>query len=207
MFSGLKEKILSLRKEGKSYREIEKQLKCSKAVISYHSRKNGLITKLKNLDLDTIILIQEYYKTHTKLDTAKKYGISESTVTYHVNKKRVILTNLERKKNNYLSLKHQRDKSKVKAVEYKGGCCVNCGYKKSIWALEFHHIDKSKKDFSIGRFGYLAWDKIKCEIEKCILVCSNCHREIHELEFKEPDKYNNLMIKLSCSSAVRTPVL
>jgi hypothetical protein len=66
-------------------------------------------------------------------------------------------------------------------VEYKGGCCIKCGYKKYIGALEFHHIDPSKKDFTLSHLKLSKFDdKIKNELDKCILVCSNCHREIHD---------------------------
>lgn len=68
---------------------------------------------------------------------------------------------------------------KEKAVEYKGGCCQVCGYDRCIRALDFHHIDSSKKDFTISSNCNKSWERIKIEIDKCILVCSNCHREIH----------------------------
>ncbi len=68
---------------------------------------------------------------------------------------------------------------KKRAIEYKGGECVKCGYKKYYGALEFHHTDPSKKDFQISTNLSKAWEKLKKELDKCILVCSNCHREIH----------------------------
>lgn len=78
------------------------------------------------------------------------------------------------------SLKRHREFKEV-VVKYKGGSCENCGYNKFISALEFHHIDPSEKDFSISNVKtYKLTDKIKNELDKCILVCSNCHREIHE---------------------------
>jgi len=65
-------------------------------------------------------------------------------------------------------------------VDYKGEKCQCCGYDKYIGALEFHHIDPNEKDFSLSHRGYCySWDKVKKELDKCILVCSNCHREIH----------------------------
>jgi len=65
-------------------------------------------------------------------------------------------------------------------VEYKGGKCNLCGYKKSIEALELHHLDKKKKDFGISADGLTrSWEKVKKEAEKCMLVCANCHRELH----------------------------
>lgn len=70
---------------------------------------------------------------------------------------------------------------KIKAIQYKGGSCVKCGYNKSVHALEFHHLDKNEKDFGIGAANK-SWEIIKKELDKCILVCANCHREIHSLE-------------------------
>lgn len=68
---------------------------------------------------------------------------------------------------------------KLKAIAYKGGRCVCCGYDQYPGVLDFHHIDQSTKEFSIGARGYTrSWEKIKLELDKCILVCANCHREI-----------------------------
>ena len=83
---------------------------------------------------------------------------------------------------NIEAVSKRRRKVKELAVEYKGGSCNVCGYNKSIAALEFHHLDPSKKDFSIGQDGITrSFDKIKMELDKCILVCANCHREEHDL--------------------------
>jgi hypothetical protein len=79
-------------------------------------------------------------------------------------------------------IKERQTEYKKKCVDYKGGCCSikNCGYNKCLTALEFHHLDPSKKDFSIGEKKQFCFDEsIKKELDKCILVCSNHHREIH----------------------------
>ncbi len=68
---------------------------------------------------------------------------------------------------------------KRKAVEYKGGCCHFCKYDKYQGALEFHHIDPSKKDFTLAHAKLTSFEKVKNELDKCILICSNCHRELH----------------------------
>lgn len=60
--------------------------------------------------------------------------------------------------------------------------CSICGYNKCKSALDFHHKDISKKEYNISimiQRGH-SLQKILKEIEKCIVVCSNCHREIHE---------------------------
>ncbi len=74
----------------------------------------------------------------------------------------------------------RRRKVRQMAVAYKGGHCQRCGYDRCIDALEFHHSDSSKKDFSISEKGYTrSWDKVKEELDKCTLLCANCHREVH----------------------------
>jgi len=74
-------------------------------------------------------------------------------------------------------------RKKIFAIEQFGGKCQMCGYDKCINALCFHHLDKTEKEFKpsyiIMRW---SWEKVKLELDKCILVCSNCHAEIHFLD-------------------------
>jgi 5-methylcytosine-specific restriction endonuclease McrA len=62
-------------------------------------------------------------------------------------------------------------------VAYKGGECVCCGYSRTSSALEFHHVIPSDKEFSISCSSSL--EKVYYELDKCVLLCSNCHREVH----------------------------
>ena len=71
---------------------------------------------------------------------------------------------------------------KRKAVEIMGGECCKCGYKKNLAALHFHHVDPSKKDVSWVKLRSRSWDKVLKELKKCILVCANCHAEMHAPE-------------------------
>ena len=83
-------------------------------------------------------------------------------------------------------MKKFRESRKLQAIEYKGGKCEICNYNKCSKALEFHHKDHQEKDFSISQSKkYYTWEKIKKELDKCILVCANCHREIHDKINKE----------------------
>ncbi|AFH21427.1 HNH endonuclease [Cronobacter phage CR3] len=69
---------------------------------------------------------------------------------------------------------------KEKAIDYKGGECNVCGYNKCHAALEFHHLDPNEKDFAIGGSGLTRpFKDIKKELDKCVMLCSNCHREVH----------------------------
>jgi hypothetical protein len=74
-----------------------------------------------------------------------------------------------------------RKNNKIKIVEAMGGKCVCCGYKKSTEALSLHHLDPSSKDISFKtlRSNPMSWNKMVIELRKCVLVCSNCHMEIH----------------------------
>ncbi|MCX6741290.1 MAG: hypothetical protein NTY61_02745 [Candidatus Parcubacteria bacterium] len=74
----------------------------------------------------------------------------------------------------------RRKKIKLLAIKYKGGKCIICGYKKYQGALEFHHLDGKSKEFGLATAGLTrSWEKTRKELEKCLLVCSNCHKEIH----------------------------
>ena len=64
--------------------------------------------------------------------------------------------------------------------EEAGNCCSKCGYNKCIAALDFHHLDPTVKEGKvIGSTASL--EKQRVEASKCILVCANCHREIHNM--------------------------
>lgn len=79
---------------------------------------------------------------------------------------------------------------KKQCIEYKGGKCERCSYNKCDAAMEFHHIDPSQKDFSISHIKLTKFcNKAKKELDKCILLCSNCHREVH---FELSEIKNNL---------------
>ncbi|HDZ76896.1 MAG TPA: hypothetical protein ENH41_02285 [Candidatus Omnitrophica bacterium] len=78
------------------------------------------------------------------------------------------------------AVRKRRKKVRQMAIEYKDGQCEVCGYDRCIDALEFHHNDSFSKDFSISEKGYTrSWTKVKEELNKCMLLCANCHREVH----------------------------
>lgn len=81
------------------------------------------------------------------------------------------------------SVDKRRKQLRHEIVLYKGGKCEICGYNKCEAALEFHHLNPDEKEFQLSGNTY-SLEKMKKEVDKCILVCANCHREIH-------DKINN----------------
>lgn len=88
-------------------------------------------------------------------------------------------------------------RKKLYAVKMLGGKCQICGYDKCIHALEFHHPNHDKKyspSYIIMRW---SWEKVKEELQKTILICANCHREIHykELCTKIKREYKVILTK------------
>ena len=66
------------------------------------------------------------------------------------------------------------------ALEFLGGKCSRCGYAQCAEALEIHHLESNEKDFGISARGYTrSWKSVRAELEKCELLCANCHREVH----------------------------
>jgi 5-methylcytosine-specific restriction endonuclease McrA len=82
----------------------------------------------------------------------------------------------------YLKAAVQKRRKDVRkqALALKGSKCQLCGYDRCPEALEFHHPDEVTKDFSVSSKGYTrSWDKVREEVDKCVLLCANCHREVH----------------------------
>jgi len=80
-------------------------------------------------------------------------------------------------------------------VECFGGKCQICGYDRCLSSLEFHHINPNEKEITLSK-SILSWDKTKEELKKCICVCANCHREIHDgiIKIDDTKQYFNDII-------------
>jgi len=68
---------------------------------------------------------------------------------------------------------------KLKSVAYKWWNCIKCGYNKCVDALDFHHLDPLQKEFRISDWNIRSWERIKKELDKCVLLCANCHALEH----------------------------
>lgn len=69
--------------------------------------------------------------------------------------------------------------TRAKAKEILGNKCAHCGYNEHLVCLDFHHLDPEHKDPTFASMGSWAWNKVLKEIEKCILLCKNCHAAYH----------------------------
>lgn len=98
-----------------------------------------------------------------------------------------------------------RKRLKTKIVEAMGGKCQCCNYDKCNAALELHHVDPTQKDIPFGRIyaNHHAWNTVVEELRKCILVCANCHREIHNDNRTLPQTYHEFDERFSSYDFIR----
>jgi len=134
------------------------------------------------------------FKEHNTKDISKNIITEQNGKMYKICS--VCKQNLEFNKENYYmrnrgdyqpqckscgnkkTVENQRN-VKLKSIEYMGGKCQFCGYSKCVNSLDFHHKDPLQKSFNISAGKCYNFDKLKLELDKCILVCRNCHGEIH----------------------------
>jgi hypothetical protein len=181
--------------------------KCSKCKldkedVDFNKYKNGLqnwcrlcckeydkINKEKNSKID-----KEYYlKNKEKLNArAKLWNLKnkEKTKLYALRgkDKRIEKMKLDpsiAKKYNK-TRRNINKRLKKELISYKGDKCSNCGYNKCLEALDFHHLDPKTKEYGISTLirafthGTIKDKEIVYkEINKCILLCKNCHTELH----------------------------
>lgn len=89
------------------------------------------------------------------------------------------------------SVKTWRKNTKTRIVQAMGGCCQICGYDRCYDSLDLHHINPEEKEFGIGgiRANPKKWKIIAKECKKCILLCKNCHTELHNGITKMPENF------------------
>jgi hypothetical protein len=96
-----------------------------------------------------------------------------------------IRNNSEQQARNIKNARVRKRKNKILVENYKNntGCyCRSCGTYDHPVCMDYHHLEESEKRGTVANLsshGY-KWDVIKEEIDKCILLCSSCHRKIHE---------------------------
>lgn len=75
--------------------------------------------------------------------------------------------------------RHRRNR-KLRAVAYMGSVCEGCGRGGHSSLFEFHHWNADEKDFGLSEHGIPhSWERTVAELAKCVMLCANCHREVH----------------------------
>ena len=149
----------------------------------YNSKRYITLTEIESLKLplrqgdirEDGFIFKQYYVRVNK-DTGEESRICEQWSSKEAHKKQQYRKAIQKKINSDSNRKFVR---KVKSIF---GCSV-CGYKKSLLALHFHHVGPKVNEVS-KMFGY-SRESLKREIRNCILVCSNCHCEIHDKKQKD----------------------
>lgn len=173
--------VISLRKDLKTYKEIKEITGLSKSAIGKICREYQLINNRKfyKVSEEVIEKINELYlQTGNIRKVSKEVKLDRGTVSKYVKQKIDKKSPFTRNEQLVKNVVEWRRRKKIELVKYKGGECERCGYKKCIDALEFHHKDPNEKDFTISGKSW-SFERLKKESDKCILVCSNCHKEIH----------------------------
>lgn len=75
---------------------------------------------------------------------------------------------------------------RARALEYLGCECKACGFSKYKTALDIHHLDPSQKDDNFASMRGWSWERIQKELDKCIILCRNCHSAVHNGELLFP---------------------
>jgi hypothetical protein len=172
-----KEELQNFINQGLSQRKISEKSGQSHTSIRYWLKKYSLKTKNKTPQNTTDY--QNNQKYCSKCDKKKPLGDF-----YERFDSNAYSSYCKKCSNKYYTERVRN--VKIKMIEYKGGCCERCILKLEdthYSVFDFHHINPQEKDPNFGKIKYQKWSVIKEEIDKCMLVCSNCHRIIHaELE-------------------------
>lgn len=80
---------------------------------------------------------------------------------------------------NSCNANRNRRSKKIWALKYLGGKCYLCGYDKCVGALHFHHREPGEKAYAIAEMMNKSLKSLQAELDKCDLLCANCHAEIH----------------------------
>lgn len=171
-----KEYLLELIDNGLSTYKISEITNKSQTTVRYWLKKFNI--KTNNQSFTNGYNKEKIDAARCKNKKCTSCGVVLTLENTYKSKSRKILVSTC-KKCSAKAAKERWQSSKKRAVEYMGGKCVKCGYDKCIDALEFHHINPKEKDKNFSNLKLKKWEIQKKELDKCICVCANCHREIH----------------------------
>ena len=116
-------------------------------------------------------------KLNINIDTSTPEGKKAYQVEYRkINKERA-------KEQSKGKTRKRRKENKIRAVNYLGGACERCGLTSPYYSVfDFHHRNPEEKEADPGTLLHRSWETVFKEISKCMLLCANCHRIVHEME-------------------------
>ena len=131
-----------------------------------------------------IKFLNKFYNNKKSKDGLQYRCIACSEEYYIQNKKRILQNGIKFYEKNRIYKKTKREEAKKYTWEIKSKTSCKCGEKDPV-CLEFHHIDPTTKNNTIAELisKGASLDLLKREIDKCQIICANCHREKH---------YNNI---------------
>jgi hypothetical protein len=150
--------------QGLSLRAIAETIGTSPTNARYWIRKHGLSLTLKPFGVDYI----HPQRSH------KCGKCGETNPTKFYGRKRSVCGTCHNK----YTLQAGQNK-RLRAIEHRGGRSEICGFDKYSCSLDFHHKDPSVKSPKYSSLRGWSWERILLEIEKCILLCKNCHAAVH----------------------------
>lgn len=157
--------------EGLSTRKIAANFEVSQATIKHWLKKYQLKTQL------SITICEEYnYKRCSQCKELK-----QKKEFYKKHKNKSTLSSICKDCSNQNTVKKMIT-TKLRMMEYKGNQCARCKLtvEESHYSVfDFHHNDPKEKDKSLVQMRSYSWEKITTELDKCSLLCANCHRLTH----------------------------
>lgn len=175
-----REYLESLVKQGLSTRDIAKKENKSQTSVRHWLKKYSLKTKNKSFKDGYRNCENKYSKPKLTKETQNCSCCNVKLVeenSYYNQCKNLYYSMCKNCHASYTFKK--RLNFKKKALNYKGNSCKSCGYNKDITALEFHHKNPTEKEILPAKLYYKPWNYAKQELDKCIVLCCNCHREEH----------------------------
>lgn len=122
--------------------------------------------------------VTAYHKDFTYQGLLKRY--LHCIDCYRVNKARMSKDKYDGDRQKRLDTeKLRRTTNKQKAVDLLGGECSRCKLKFPLCVYDFHHLNPEEKDRNVNSLMVRTWARLEAEINKCVLLCSNCHRITH----------------------------
>lgn len=163
--------VSALVDEGLSVRQLADRLQRSTATVRHWLATYELTTR-RARQLAEARSASAHVAEGTTFAVCPKHGLSRFGVRPDKGSRRCLACRSEH-------VIARRRRVKATLVAEAGGRCVVCGYDRWIGALEFHHVDASKKSFALSREGVTrSIAKARAEAAKCVLLCANCHAEV-----------------------------